>query len=627
MPSPSPHNKRKSPPGNSSPSSSTSKRQRLDPAAALIAEEAEAYESTSSLSDAELTRESIDVDFDLEEGTGAEEEEEDDDGEDDGEATGTGDGEEEDEGEGVSSPEVELRTAVGNGNGAAAGKSVRKGHPLASAMAAGDDDDDEEEEHEDEDEESQHPPISAKQVPSSQPVPPTTKQPLRPTVGGKGKAGEEALEHAVAAREQVERRRVELKGNKETQAGLVAHEAAKKLKESKEKDKDEAVVKKVETKVVDGEELVVVKEEEVDAVVEEAEEAAPVKRERPSIAEEKAGIIQFLFVTNDGSERSLIVLAGLKRIFQAQLPKMPREYIARLVFDRNHYSMAIVKRGLEVVGGITYRPFEARKFAEIVFCAVTGTEQVKGYGSHMMNHLKDHVKASTACMHFLTYADNYAIGYFKKQGFTKEVGLDRSVWAGYIKDYEGGTIMHCSMLPRIKYLDVSSILSRQKEVILAQIRQSSQSHVVHPGLPASLFQSLPPEGSIDPSLVPGLKESGWTPEMDELTRRPKRGPNFAIMQKLLTLLVDHPSSWAFQAPVNGNEVTDYYTVIKEPMDLATMDSKLEANRYTTLDEFKYDAQLIFDNCRKYNDSSSNYSKNATKLENYLNEQLKIYVDP
>lgn len=174
-------------------------------------------------------------------------------------------------------------------------------------------------------------------------------------------------------------------------------------------------------------------------------------------------------MTNDGDPASLIILTGLKNIFQKQLPKMPREYIARLVFDRNHYSMAIVKRGLEVVGGITYRPFEARQFAEIVFCAITGTEQVKvsgippvlqhppfgcllracaarpqGYGSHLMNHLKDYVKKATSCMHFLTYADNYAIGYFKKQGFTKEITLDRSVWAAYIKDYEGGTIMHVS---------------------------------------------------------------------------------------------------------------------------------------------------------------------------------------
>ena len=56
---------------------------------------------------------------------------------------------------------------------------------------------------------------------------------------------------------------------------------------------------------------------------------------------------------------------------------MPREYIARLVYDRNHLSMAIVKRGLNVVGAITYRPFAQRGFAEIVFCAITGTEQVK----------------------------------------------------------------------------------------------------------------------------------------------------------------------------------------------------------------------------------------------------------
>lgn len=39
------------------------------------------------------------------------------------------------------------------------------------------------------------------------------------------------------------------------------------------------------------------------------------------------------------------------------------------------------------------------------------------------------------------------------------------------------------------------------------------------------------------------------------TRRPKRGPQFAVMKKLLTLLVDHPSSWAFANPVNAQEVS------------------------------------------------------------------------
>jgi len=43
-----------------------------------------------------------------------------------------------------------------------------------------------------------------------------------------------------------------------------------------------------------------------------------------------------------------------------------------------------------------------------------------------MNHLKDYVKQSTKCMHFLTYADNYAIGYFKKQvSFLRLSGTSR----------------------------------------------------------------------------------------------------------------------------------------------------------------------------------------------------------
>lgn len=53
--------------------------------------------------------------------------------------------------------------------------------------------------------------------------------------------------------------------------------------------------------------------------------------------------------------------------------------------------------------------FVTQGFTEIVFCAVTSNEQVKGYGTHMMNHLKDyHVKNNV--LHFLTFADEFAIG-------------------------------------------------------------------------------------------------------------------------------------------------------------------------------------------------------------------------
>jgi histone acetyltransferase len=51
-----------------------------------------------------------------------------------------------------------------------------------------------------------------------------------------------------------------------------------------------------------------------------------------------------------GRRESTIILTGLKCIFQKQLPKMPKDYIARLVYDRTHLSIAIVKKPLEVVG-------------------------------------------------------------------------------------------------------------------------------------------------------------------------------------------------------------------------------------------------------------------------------------
>ena len=39
--------------------------------------------------------------------------------------------------------------------------------------------------------------------------------------------------------------------------------------------------------------------------------------------------------------------------------------------------------------------------------------------------LQEFAKSKDSLTHFLTYADNNAVGYFSKQGFTTEVTLDR----------------------------------------------------------------------------------------------------------------------------------------------------------------------------------------------------------
>ena len=340
--------------------------------------------------------------------------------------------------------------------------------------------------------------------------------------------------------------------------------------------------------------------------------------DKPAVLEEKQGQIEFQVVNNDNSHRSNIILTGLKCIFQKQLPKMPKDYIARLVYDKTHLSIAIVKHPLEVVGGITYRPFNGRTFAEIVFCAISSDQQVKGYGAHLMAHLKDFVKATSPIMHFLTYADNYAIGYFKKQGFTKEITLDKSIWMGYIKDYEGGTIMQCSMLPKIRYLEVPRMLQKQKEAVQAKIRAVSKSHILH-AAPAAWKNGVV---SIDPLSIEAIRASGWSPSMDELSRQPRHGPNYNQLLHLLNDMQNHTSAWPFAQPVNRDEVPDYYEVIKEPMDLSTMEERLSNDLYPRPEDFIKDSKLVFDNCRRYNNESTPYAKSANKLEKFMWQQIK-----
>ena len=169
------------------------------------------------------------------------------------------------------------------------------------------------------------------------------------------------------------------------------------------------------------------------------------------------------------------------------------------MYPRNHIGMAVVRHPLTVLGGITYRPFVHRNFAEIVFCAIASTEQVQGFGSRLMCHVKEHVKKAHGIQNFLTYADNYAIGYFKKQGFTTDITLDKALWVGYIKDYEGGTLMQCTMIHKVDYLDTKSTISAQRKAVLQKIREYTTSHIVYAGI------TIKPGKPINIMNIPGIR--------------------------------------------------------------------------------------------------------------------------
>uniref|UniRef100_A0A671M161 Histone acetyltransferase n=1 Tax=Sinocyclocheilus anshuiensis TaxID=1608454 RepID=A0A671M161_9TELE len=343
-------------------------------------------------------------------------------------------------------------------------------------------------------------------------------------------------------------------------------------------------------------------------------------RDEAARLEERRGVIEFHVIGNSLNQKPnkkiLMWLVGLQNVFSHQLPRMPKEYITRLVFDPKHKTLSLIKDG-RVIGGICFRMFPTQGFTEIVFCAVTSNEQVKGYGTHLMNHLKEyHIKHEI--LNFLTYADEYAIGYFKKQGFSKDIKVPKSKYVGYIKDYEGATLMGCELNPCIPYTEFSVIIKKQKEIIKKLIERK-QAHIrkVYPGL--SCFKEGVRQIAIES--IPGIRETGWKPlgKSKEL-----KDPDqlYSTLKNILQQVKSHQNAWPFMEPVKKNEAPGYYQVIRFPMDLKTMSERLKSRYYTTRKLFMADMQRIFTNCREYNPPESEYYKCANLLEKFFYTKIK-----
>ena len=352
--------------------------------------------------------------------------------------------------------------------------------------------------------------------------------------------------------------------------------------------------------------------------------------------QERDGELKWEVIKNDGSEANSRLLVALKNIFSKQLPNMPKEYIVRLVFDSRHYSMLCMKNG-NVIGGITYRPFPKQRMGEIAFCAVSANEQVKGYGTRLMNHIKEYAKEKENMTHLITFADNNAVGYFQKQGFTKEIMMEREKWYGYIKEYDGGTIMECQLDGHVSYVDFVNQIREQRKAVEAKVREMSTAHKVYPGLkdhfkPSAEGKYIP----IDVKHIKGLKEAKWEDPGLPKYRLVHPGcgdgiPTKANLHKFMRAIVNviqaHSDAWPFAAPVNPLEVTDYYDVVKDPVDMELIQERVSAgNYYVSLEMFCADFRLMFNNCRIYNSRDTPYFKAANRLEAFFESKIAAGVN-
>ena len=171
---------------------------------------------------------------------------------------------------------------------------------------------------------------------------------------------------------------------------------------------------------------------------------------------------------------------------------------------------------------------------------------------------------------------NNAVGYFEKQGFTKEIMMEREKWNGYIKEYDGGTIMECQLDGHISYVDFVNQIREQRKVVEAKVREMSTAHKVYPGL-KDHFNPKTEDGKytpIDVKHIKGLKEAKWeAPEMPKFRLvypgcgdgLPTRENLHKFMRALVNIIQAHADVWPFVGPVNPMEVPDYYEIVKDPV--------------------------------------------------------------
>jgi len=96
------------------------------------------------------------------------------------------------------------------------------------------------------------------------------------------------------------------------------------------------------------------------------------------------------------------------------------------------------------------------------------------------------------------------------------------------------------------------------------------------------------------------------------------------LRNALKALSKIPKAEPFLYPVDSTIFPDYYQVISNPMDIQTINDKM--NAYKSIEEAIVDVNLIWDNCRKYNAEGSAIYQTANELESDFVELIKDKID-
>lgn len=96
---------------------------------------------------------------------------------------------------------------------------------------------------------------------------------------------------------------------------------------------------------------------------------------------------------------------------------------------------------------------------------------------------------------------------------------------------------------------------------------------------------------------------------------------------LLKPLMRLPEAAYFLEPVDPEmlRIPDYFDIIKAPMDLGTVNKRLEAAQYRSVDDFIADVRLVWKNAYLYNKAGHAVHTAAKRCESEFEEKLAVLV--
>ncbi|TKR76013.1 hypothetical protein L596_017223 [Steinernema carpocapsae] len=97
-----------------------------------------------------------------------------------------------------------------------------------------------------------------------------------------------------------------------------------------------------------------------------------------------------------------------------------------------------------------------------------------------------------------------------------------------------------------------------------------------------------------------------------------------ILDKIVQDCRNIPKSVAFHQAVDARKLPRYYDVVKNPIDMLKIENNIKNHKYKTMQAFKDDFQLMYENCQLFNGSESLYTAKAREILHMVDRKLKAH---